>query len=489
VQIALAALAPDRPYRTITRLAHEQGVSRQTIYALAAAGRSVLEKYLTPGRPGPQPDEHLLRVDRNRLMRGSLVLTEAGVSEREVARCLAELLDADVSASWVNAELARREAAAARVNAQWTPLIRETLAGDEIYSNGAPNLLVVGNDSLYIYALTRQPRCDGETWGCVLVTVPDCPQFASDAGKGLAAGAALAQLPAHQVDWDHLLRPLWGQAARLEERAYAALQAVEDRAALFAQAHTPKRLAQHLATWERLNAEAQVQIQQADTFRGLAQQVDAEFALIDGATGQVRDPTAGATRLRAVGRQLQAWSGEIYQKLSSYLLNLADRLFSYQPVLTQALVPLIERWGAPAIQALSQLWQIEADERRQPRAQLERDAWQPQWARALDEASTLLTWEQLGPAWAAVTQVLSRVWRGSSLVECVNSLLRPRLDSRKQTDQGCLDLFRFLHNVRPFQRGKRAGSSPAQLVGLEIPDDPLILLGLAPNCQSNSPSF
>ncbi len=66
------------------------------------------------------------------------------------------------------------------------------------------------------------------------------------------------------------------------------------------------------------------------------------------------------------------------------------------------------------------------------------------------------------------------------LAECVNSLLRPILDRRKATDQGCLELFRFLHNVRRFARGKRAGKSPAELVGLDVPDDPLTLLGLAP---------
>ena len=63
----------------------------------------------------------------------------------------------------------------------------------------------------------------------------------------------------------------------------------------------------------------------------------------------------------------------------------------------------------------------------------------------MDEASVSLSLEQLRQAWDAVTQVLGRAWRGSSLVECVNSLLRPRLNSRKQTDQGCLELFRFLH--------------------------------------------
>jgi len=65
------------------------------------------------------------------------------------------------------------------------------------------------------------------------------------------------------------------------------------------------------------------------------------------------------------------------------------------------------------------------------------------------------------------------------LAECVNSLLRPMLDGRKHTDQGCLELFHFLHNTRPFKRGKREGNSPAQLADLHVPDDPLTLLGLA----------
>jgi len=477
-QIAIEALSPYRPRGTLSRLACENSVSRQTIYDMAAAGKAVLETYLTPGRHGPQPPETTLRVDRDRLVRGSVKLTEAGVSQRDVSECLAELLDTRVSPSWVNAELAQQEVAAARVNAGWHPAVGETLSGDEIYSNGLPNLMLVGNDSLFVYALTRQPTCDGETWACVLLEAPECPQFASDAGTGLAAGADLAQIKVHQIDWDHLLRPLWGQAARLEERAYAALQAVEDRAAQFELAHTPKRLEQHLATWERLRADAQDKLERADAFQPIAQQVDAEFALIDLKTGQLRDPVAGAERLRGLGRQLHQWTGGIYEKLSGYLVNLADQLFGYQPVLAHALAPLVERWGALVIQALSRMWHIEAEAKRHPLPLVERQARQAQWEQNLDEASAVLNLEQLGVAWQAVTQVLGRSWRGSMLVECVNSLLRPRLNRRQHTDQGCLELFRFLHNVHRFQRGKRAGHSPAQRVGLEVPDDPLTLLGL-----------
>ena len=91
-QIAVEALSPYRPRGTISRLARENGVSRQAIYDMAAAGKAILETHLTPGPHGPQLPETTLRVDRDRLVRGSVRLTEAGVSQRDVSECLAELL-------------------------------------------------------------------------------------------------------------------------------------------------------------------------------------------------------------------------------------------------------------------------------------------------------------------------------------------------------------------------------------------------------------
>lgn len=485
-QIVVEVLYPHRRWGTVTKLAEKYNISRQTVYDIADAGEQVLATGLKPGPHGPQPKAKAVRIDRNRLVRGVVVLAGAGVSQRDTAGCLAEMLDTQVSPSWVNAELAQVEKAAAAVNEQWQPAVDETLSGDEIYSNGAPNLLVVGNDSLYIYALTRQPVSDGETWGCVLLESPDAPQFASDAGKGLAAGVQEAEIEVHQLDWDHLLRPLVGQATRLEKQAYAALDKVEERAVKFDQSSTQRRLEQHLEAWERLSADAEDKITCYDAFHQIAQQVDAQFALIDLESGQLRDAVAGAECLRGLGKQLQEWDGRIYDKLSSNLINWAEALFCYQPVLARALSPLIAQWGAAAIQALSRIWQIEADEKRWPLSLPEWQARQIVWEENLDEALALLEPQQLWEAWEALSQVLGRSWRGSMLAECVNSLLRPVLDARKHTDQGCLELFRFLHNVHPFERGKRAGRSPAQLVGLDVPDDALTLLGLAPKASSAS---
>lgn len=245
--MVIEVLASDRPHGTVTKLAQNHAISRQSVYDIAAVGREVLLRGLQLGPHGPHLGEPTIRVDRNRLIRGSVVLTEAGVSQRDVSVCLAELLDTQPSLGWVNGALKQVEAAAAVINEQWQPAIGETLSGDEIYSHGCPSLLLVGNESLYIYTLSRQPGCDGDTWGCVLLEGPECPQFASDTGTGLSAGVKAAQVKIHQADWDHLLRPLWGQVTRLEKQAYAALQTVQDRERLFNQATTPKRLAQHLA--------------------------------------------------------------------------------------------------------------------------------------------------------------------------------------------------------------------------------------------------
>jgi hypothetical protein len=56
-QIAIEVLSPHRLHGVVLRLACKHGISRQTIYAIAEAGRQVLEAYLVPGAHGPQAGE------------------------------------------------------------------------------------------------------------------------------------------------------------------------------------------------------------------------------------------------------------------------------------------------------------------------------------------------------------------------------------------------------------------------------------------------
>ena len=122
-QIAIRALSPDRLWGTVSRLAEEYDVSRKTVYDIAAVGERALMAGLEPGPHGPSPVEKTVWVDRNRLVRSTVVLTEVGVSQRDVSFCLDELLDTELSTCWVNAELAMVDKIAARVNGQWEPMV------------------------------------------------------------------------------------------------------------------------------------------------------------------------------------------------------------------------------------------------------------------------------------------------------------------------------------------------------------------------------
>jgi len=207
-QIALACWAAGtKRDGTRQRLAQEYQMSRQSVYNIVRRAEKALAVALVPGRHGPAPQSRSVTVTRDHLVRSVLVLFQSGVSERAMPRCLEHMLGWRPSLGWVSGQLAALAAQAAVVNAQWIPAVGEGLAGDEIFSQGQPNLLVVGNDSLYIYALTRQPQRDGDTWGCVLLDTPEMPQLARDGGTGLRAGAALAEKP-DQLDWWHTLRDL-----------------------------------------------------------------------------------------------------------------------------------------------------------------------------------------------------------------------------------------------------------------------------------------
>jgi len=69
------------------------------------------------------------------------------------------------------------------------------------------------------------------------------------------------------------------------------------------------------------------------------------------------------------------------------------------------------------------------------------------------------------PLKALVFDQLDSIVRASSLVEMVNSLIRPYLNSCKgQITQETLNLIMFYHNHRRYKSGKRQGKAPLELL-------------------------
>jgi hypothetical protein len=82
--------------------------------------------------------------------------------------------------------------------------------------------------------------------------------------------------------------------------------------------------------------------------------------------------------------------------------------------------------------------------------------------------------------------ILDAAGHTSSLVECINGLLKSFLNNRRafrnpDTAQAYLNLFVLWHNMRVYERGKRAGKSPYQWAGIDPgANDWLELLGYPP---------
>ena len=85
---------------------------------------------------------------------------------------------------------------------------------------------------------------------------------------------------------------------------------------------------------------------------------------------------------------------------------------------------------------------------------------------------------------ARVFDKLDSIVRASSLVEMVNGLIRPSLNSCKgQITQETLNLIMFYHNHRCYKSGKRQGKAPMELLTgkpLEAPWWELLLQQVTP---------
>ena len=79
--------------------------------------------------------------------------------------------------------------------------------------------------------------------------------------------------------------------------------------------------------------------------------------------------------------------------------------------------------------------------------------------------------ETFAEAVESVRQVLRSVWRASSLVEGINSVVRMQQARHRCLTQGLLDLKRLYWNCRRFRTGRRRNRSPYELLGVELPVD------------------
>jgi hypothetical protein len=473
-------------YGDVTRYARERGVCRQSIYHEAAALRKAvacareehdhLRDQLQQAQERQAELEARLAqavvLDAQKQAEVACVGQARGVTLRDCRERLQVLIPGRTLSV---AELGRRTHAAGQkagallavLDEAARPKVRE-VAADEIYVKD-PVLMVVEPESLCWLSGRLSDEVSGEAWAREFAPVPNLEQVMRDGGSGLAKGVALVngqrqeqgrRLLTDQGDHFHALRHGGvgiNKAIRQAHQAFTAAETAQkqldectrqgqSRAGIATRVRQAwKKAEQAMDTWQQreqrwqqtkealqlftpdgvLNSRAHAQAVLAET---LPQLPDSDFA--------------------KAKRQLQ----------QPEMLNYLDRVQEQM-----AALPFPEEVKQAALRQQGLRQRPEALQGATPKAAALRGVLLL-CAVVLSKAGA-----EGVPAVAAVQDILRRAYRASSLVECINSVLRMHQAGHRRLTQGLLDLKRLYWNCHTFHAGRRRQTTPYQRLGVRWP--------------------
>lgn len=488
-RIGSAFVVTSGQYGTVRRFAQEHGISRQRVYREA--------KQVTVTLEGTQTRQEIDRLksevaqvrqqvtDLQAQLAQAVVLDDT--KQAEVA-CVGQacgvtlsqchtLLKVLISMPLSVASLGRRAHEAGQragallevLDTYARPLVRDG-AGDEIYVS-APVLMVVEQESLCWVCGRLSDDVSGASWAQEFRQLPNLEQLARDGGKALAKGVALVNAERTEqgqetvVDQGDHFHALWTGGVglrRAERRARQALAAAEatDQALAECARQGQKQTGASVRArraWQRAE-------QAMDTWQrteGLWQQAKDTLLPIT-PEGELNTRAQAEQRLAETLAQLPdsdfAKSKRTLQQAE--MLNYLDRMNE-----RLAQLPFPEEVTQAAVQQETLRRRPELLQGDTPRAAAMRGV-MLLCAVALGQAA-----ETGQAAVASVRDILRRAYRASSLVECINSVLRMHQAQHRKLTQELINLKRLYWNCHTFRTGRRRGTSPYERLGVPWPED------------------
>jgi hypothetical protein len=490
--IGNAAAVLTGPWGAVTAQTQQAGCSRQAAYTHAQRVRQAVAEAQAGG-----PSRAQLRADCERLQQENQQLWDCwtdrvafgparqrrfaataaalGLSLNQTRALLACVLPPSACPSratldrWVAAAAARASPVLACLDRACQPLV-ETLCLDEIFCHRRPVLMGVEPHSLAWVLGQRGSDRSGATWRQALQAWPHVQYVAADNGTGMQRGLEriqqerqqAASSPALEVELDvfhtrreggQALRRDWSAAEQVWEEAEQADRDLArtrrrgqdsrgdtQRARLAWQraAQALHRACRREAAWQRAR-------QALDLFRP---------------EGRLNDRAWAEAAIRAALPELD---GPRWAKVRRMLTD--PRSLTFLDRLHRDLAAAEPRADLRA--ALVALWRLRHATRPgcgpTPRGT----------AGVVLPVLQALIAGQLEPSWHGayrrVARVLSGVVRASSVVECLNSVVRMHQARHRTLSQPLIDLKRQYWNCREFAEGKREGHCPYQHLGLHLP--------------------
>lgn len=337
---------------------------------------------------------------------------------------------------------------------------------DEIFAIHTPILVTIDAHSTAILNIELALDRSADTWKAHFEALENHHFFslgmASDRGLGLVAGyRAAVDMALWVADYFHEFRDLFAVLQQVERKASAAMDKEYDAAQKFDHAKSPSHLAkrlQHYATAHHAAEQAMGLYDQLAMLLHLLRET-LHICSPQGRLRTVEGVCAELTLLFDMIAELDC--AAIPHTLTPLHKHMDDMLVPF----AQAEAIAVELRAVVPHEALDFLvlaWHhdhlvYQSGSKQKRYHQREREFWLACAEGLLGDAFDLPT--------ALVFDTLDSIVRASSLVEMVNSLLRPSLRSCKgQITQEALNLSMFDHNHRRYKSGTRQGKAPLELL-------------------------
>jgi hypothetical protein len=350
---------------------------------------------------------------------------------------------------------------------------------DEIFAIRAPILVTIDAQSTAILKIElASDRC-AKTWETHFQDL-GAHRFhslgmASDRGVGLKAGYQAACQDGFWVcDQFHEFQDLFNRCHQLERKAYGAIGKEVEAAETFAHAKSEANLQKRLEHYEQARQTCERAIERYDQLNLLLGMLSEALYLCSN-LGRLRTVEGVRSDLTVILSLMEDINDEKLPKLlKSIRAHMDDIVVPFRQV-EHIHTDLLEVMPEKIVDALALAWHhdhlfYQSHGKKKYCHRRESDDW-------LNFCEGLLD-DQFDEFKVLVFGKLDSVVKASSLVEMVNSLIRPYLNSYKgQITQETLNLIMFYHNHRRYKSGKRQGKAPIELLtGEALQDDWVDLL-------------
>ena len=337
---------------------------------------------------------------------------------------------------------------------------------DAIFARHQPILVTIEAQSTAILKIQLASDRSAQTWKAHFEALGEhrfhSIGMASDRGLGLVAGYQAACPDARWVcDRFHEFHDLFDRRHQLERKAYAAIAKEDEAAHTFhnakSEAHLHKRL-QHYEHAHHACEHAMARYDQLDLLLHLLR----DALHLCSPFGRLRTVEGVRSELTSLLSLIEEVDDAVLPKLLQPIRSHLDDILAPFAQAESIQAELLHLLPQQILDALVLAWHHEhlsyqSQAKHKRYHQYENQQW-------LDFAEGLLD-HQFEPLQVLVFEKLDSIIQASSLVELVNSFIRPYLNSSKgQITQETLNLIMFYHNHRRYKSGKRQGKAPIELL-------------------------